>query len=499
MPKYGQQTQWRERHAAISKKCLDSDMLHESEYILPNLGKTPMIDPQTSPTSIFSTPLPSLMPEMQPIVLPGAWVTVGKKGKPLKETKMYIDPPKMKAKKKKRSRKLRPDDIELLEAVKKSTLSSSGPAQGWGLLEEAPSVSACLNEHARSCLQKEKQSHGGKAIKYWVKFHREKEIAAIARDELCARIDDDGIIIDEVAHVPHPKLRDDKARGRRAAARSRVRHESQAARCYWPDADDVFAFETASLDHTAAAPSAPCREPTKKLIILPGAWVTVGKKGKPLQVTKPRTKKRRPKSADGMPVHALLEEAPSVSACLNEHARSCLQKEKQSHGGKAIKYWVKRRHEKEMAAIARDELCARIREDGIIADADERATVNKQRNNTKTTRWRALARRHARQESTAARCYWPDMANSDDHLAFDAPHTKMATCNSPRGASKSTLHGSMGTGATLATTHEVSDEWSEPSPVSEKAVARSPPKSRGHEKKKAKVAAEANGKSCTVM
>lgn len=230
MPKHGQQTQWRERHAAISKKYLDVDLLDESESIPTGIGKAPMPTYQTSPTSVASFLPIDLMPEMQPIVLPGAWTTVGKKGKPVKsEPKMY-DLPK-KAKKKKKNRDLRPEDDVAASA----------------LLEEAPSASACINELARSRLKKEKQSHGGKAIKHWVKRRHEKEMSVAARDELRARIDEDGIIIGDAGeHAPVKQRK--KANGRREIARRRARHESTAARCYWPDeadGDDVSILEQA--------------------------------------------------------------------------------------------------------------------------------------------------------------------------------------------------------------------------------------------------------------
>ena len=67
----------------------------EAEPLVP----TKMSAIEASPVSIASA-FNELQPEIQSLVLPGAWTVVGKGGKPLKNSKTY-DPPKKRKKKNK--------------------------------------------------------------------------------------------------------------------------------------------------------------------------------------------------------------------------------------------------------------------------------------------------------------------------------------------------------------------------------------------------------------
>ena len=81
MPKLAAvQPQWRSRRDAIGKKgAVDYELLMESEVDFTIAGKE-RNTVTNSPTSIDSTHL-EFAPEMKP--LPGAWVTVGKGGRPV--------------------------------------------------------------------------------------------------------------------------------------------------------------------------------------------------------------------------------------------------------------------------------------------------------------------------------------------------------------------------------------------------------------------------------
>ena len=83
----------------------------EAEPLVP----TKMSAIEASPVSIASA-FNELQPEIQSLVLPGAWTVVGKGGKPLKNSKTY-DPPKKRKKKTKKARTIKRGDEPLADMI----------------------------------------------------------------------------------------------------------------------------------------------------------------------------------------------------------------------------------------------------------------------------------------------------------------------------------------------------------------------------------------------
>jgi len=246
MPKYALPPQWRNRRAAISKKAeLDLEMIMDSELVISTKSSKQSMDAVSSPTTIASTFDFNAMPQMKPLPnalkvtkpleemkpLPGAWMVVGKGGRPLKDSVMYDDPVPRKHKKRNRSRKAPSSDDE------PNLLAD---------LAEEPSTSSCEQKLHRSLMRREKELGKTRDLKYWAKYHKEKELKIHARDTLIYVLADGGMLeegTDKELISPEPLKRSrDKGSIRGAKIRRQKRLASAAARCY--SIDDMESIET---------------------------------------------------------------------------------------------------------------------------------------------------------------------------------------------------------------------------------------------------------------
>jgi len=215
--------------------------------------------------------------EIKSLTLPGAWVVVGKGGKPVKNEKMY-DEPVLKSKGKKKKKKAR-------KAVEPEPLLVA--------LEDAGSSSKCLRELERSTSRRHKEMARAKDVKYWAAYQHAKQLRRGALDELVAALSlDDGegeaAPLENLPATRDTTRRDHKANSSKDKARRRARAAAAAVRCeIWQDDEPSVSLERAAAD---AAPSSA----TKRLMSgefqlvtgprvtpkPPGAWTTVGKRGK---------------------------------------------------------------------------------------------------------------------------------------------------------------------------------------------------------------------------
>lgn len=235
MPKYAVQPQWRSRRAAIGKKGeLDYELLMESEVevIMPSKERVQM---PSSPVSIASTLDVTVVPEMRP--LPGAWVTVGKGGRPVKDNIMYDEPPKAKPKNKKKRRK---------------AASSEDDSEGETLVTLGASSSKCLERLSRAQAAREKEVRKAKDAKHWLHYQQTKQLKLLARDTLVAALVEEGLLEGyEDARKPEPiKRRNEKGSSRAAKARRKARLAAVAARCYAVDVSE----DELQVDAQAAHP-----------------------------------------------------------------------------------------------------------------------------------------------------------------------------------------------------------------------------------------------------
>lgn len=284
-----QSMNWRQRRFATNRKgAFETDMLFEDEdgfnmapkpltskNAMPNLSSQP--DSPVSVASALNVPV-----EVKPLMLPGSWVVVGKGGKPLKNDKMYDEP--VSASKKKKKKKSRARTIAEPEPLVVT-------------LEEAASSSKCLQAVERSTTRRNKLVARSQDAKHWAGYHRAKQLKRDALDELVAAlslVDDAG---DEATlpAPPAPKAtKDHKANSSKDKARRRARSAATSARCDLWDDDELHAG--APEDMTVSKSSAKKRsartsgEPRllgsasamgdSPQVKLPGAWTTVGKRGK---------------------------------------------------------------------------------------------------------------------------------------------------------------------------------------------------------------------------
>lgn len=235
---------WRRRREAIGRKgALDADLMIElepfDEDIAPNKGAVSSVE--QSPNSIAALfQLDDGQPKIVPLVLPGAWAIVGKKGKPvawaIEQQDMYLEQAKStKKKKKKRARLTNPDDFSLLAD-----------------LEEGPSSSTCMQHLNRSIAQQRKACANGLEAKYWVKYRKQKEIKIHARDTHIADLaahgspwlpwESMGI---ETIRSPEPlKVRNPKHKiSKSEKARRTARKAGMAARCFSPSSEEQLQFD----------------------------------------------------------------------------------------------------------------------------------------------------------------------------------------------------------------------------------------------------------------
>lgn len=240
MPSKLSQPHYRQRRHAINRKLsLESELLMEAEpfEVIAPLGKQPVRE-IGSPISIASS-FEERLPEIQPIVLPGAWVMVDRKGKPVRHEKMYDEP-----KKKKPRRKRAPKASHGVELID---------------LEEGPSASNCLrgfNTHKLSA--HEKEARQSLTAKHWARYREQKQGKERALAALLATLNDQGMLDGVGAGectAPAPlKAKNLKGNTRREQVRRAARRAEARERCYWPEADDEwFPIET-------SAPSKP-KEP----------------------------------------------------------------------------------------------------------------------------------------------------------------------------------------------------------------------------------------------
>lgn len=394
MTKASMQPQWRYRRNALNKKgLLDVELLLENETVI--IGKKrhePEVQPM-SPTSIFSTP--EKMPEMKPIVLPGSWTVVGKRGKPIAQNdKMYDEPIKKKAKKKRsRARKDTTPDIS------------------WAL-ECAPESSKCLQQLAASTSRKDKEAARGRLARHWGQYRQGKVAKAHAHNSLLASM----MMLDEEVDAPEGRCGTERTplpppmtvrNHKKNSAREQARRRARDAKCwsYW----DEEAAETEPEHVPMYSAPAPCMKPT----IPAGSWELVGKRGKTISFTSPPTKKRVRTRKEGKPEALLhLEASPMASKCLQDVYQDAIHHQKVAMRGRTAKYWQRYRQARAIQIYARDMLLA----SPVFNEANEEATAMP----APTTRMhvrnhkKEKIRRRARDAKLALRTYSPHDNNDFD-------------------------------------------------------------------------------------
>jgi len=240
MPSKLSQPHYRQRRQAINRKlCHESEMLMEAEpfEVIAPVGKPPV--PEIgSPISIASS-FEERLPEIQPIVLPGAWVVVGAKGKPIRREKMYDEPKKKKPRRKRTPKPSR--EVELID------------------LEEGPSAYNCLRAYnSLKAPAHEKEANRSLTAKHWARYRQQKQGKERAHAILLAALNDQGLLDGVGAFectAPAPlKAKNHDGNTRRERVRRAARLAAAHERCYWPEADDEW------LPIEAPAPSKP-KEP----------------------------------------------------------------------------------------------------------------------------------------------------------------------------------------------------------------------------------------------
>jgi len=300
----------RQRQIALGRKgAYETSLLFEDEEHNTAPSQPLKLKEQPEPTSMPSSPVSvasfldsapgaQVPVEIKSLTLPGAWVVVGKGGRPVKNDKMYDEPLKAaKSKKKKKTRKVVETEPLLV------TLENTG------------SSSKCLREFERSPSQRQKQMARAKEVKYWTAYQHAKQLRRDALGELVAALSladgPDDVEAPPLETVPAPRettRRDHKANSSKDKARRRARSAAAALRCeLWHEDDE----QAVPLDRAAAdeTPSPAVRLMSGELQHAsgrraaepkpPGAWTTVGKRGKPVSEFPPlpprETKAAEPK------------------------------------------------------------------------------------------------------------------------------------------------------------------------------------------------------------
>jgi len=218
---------WRQYRENLARKGgFDAQLVFESEVMVNTLSKENDFI-SSSPVSIAS----SLLPEMQPLNLPGAWTVVGKGGRPLKnEPKMYDEP--VKKKKKKKARRLVDSELE-------------------PTVEEEPSTSKCLEMIERSETQRMKAITRSHDKKYWVRYQQAKQLKREAVEALIAVLESESTDGDDASDraangkkLRHMTLQKEKIR-------RTARREAAAARCEWPGEDEFDGDAPTRRSHLA--------------------------------------------------------------------------------------------------------------------------------------------------------------------------------------------------------------------------------------------------------
>jgi len=298
---------FRERHFAIGRKgAFETELLFAEDDDVSSLKdeKPKLTSLPGSPISVASAlDIPS---EIKPIALPGSWVVVGKGGKALKNEKMYDEPLKTRTAKKKKQRKRH-----------RKAEASAEPEPLVVTLEETPSSSKCLQALGCSSTLRDKQMHRSKAAKYWASYQRAKQLQRSALDKLVAGLtrEDELHEAPDQAEPSSQPMKDNKANSSKDKARRRARSAAAFTRCsLWRD-DELS--EGAPVERMLATEGDDARETRLKVekkvcfasdepataeLKLPGAWTTVGKRGKAVSgepKDKADTTKCQATSADG--------------------------------------------------------------------------------------------------------------------------------------------------------------------------------------------------------
>jgi len=334
-------THWRQRHIAIGRKgeyeadllygaegdisCTEAPLEPNVEMLKRNIEQ--IVDHSSSPVSVASTLSTSV--EMKPFLLPGSWVVVGKGGKPTKSSKMYDEPVTFAAAEKKKKKK------------KHRTNNMFEEAEPLVTLEDRDASLKCLRVLDRSIAQHQKNKSRRQTVKYWAKYQCAKLLKRDALNELIETLslsDDEGKATDEASPVLPSKKRsrDNKANRNKDKARRRARSLAAAACCFLHDDGESAPLSSNVTIEEASAPQlsnelvlrpTPSAAYEKGLteVNLPGAWTTVGKRGKacihfpPLQPSKVDAPKLRvpPQEKLGKR-HLPIEESPQKPICKRE-------------------------------------------------------------------------------------------------------------------------------------------------------------------------------------
>jgi len=232
MPKYAIAYERRHQREVLGRKgALEAQLLFESESI-------PTKEAPQSPQSVLTNVIDI---ELKPLTLPGAWVVVGKKGRPAKvEGKMYEE---VKAEKKKRKRKSKMSGDEPQEPSDELAAAADLPASVQEALEEVSSTSG-VGRSTRTA-RHAKAATRGRSAKEWANYRLAKQEKIAASDALIDALAADGMLEEDGEamsskkkpehSVPRKTDRNSHAQKTRRARR----FEAAATRCYLPEEADA--------------------------------------------------------------------------------------------------------------------------------------------------------------------------------------------------------------------------------------------------------------------
>jgi hypothetical protein len=229
----------------------------DSEIVPLANGKAKVESTPGSPTSIASS-FVELPLEMKPIILPGAWVVVGKRGKAVKpDMKMYEDP-KKKKRHRKRARKVdQTEDERFMQ------------------LEETRLAVGSSRSHEKVMLKHDKDVTHGRQLKHWKRYQKEKMVSRLTHEALMATLfaeeepplDDDGMTSKEKDRHTPKCLRSFGTKHKVQRVRRASRRASAAAKCYVYE-DDMTLVELRSrpevLEVEKSQPSSPSKLTTDR-------------------------------------------------------------------------------------------------------------------------------------------------------------------------------------------------------------------------------------------
>jgi hypothetical protein len=333
---------WRQRNNAIRRKgayeadlLLDGDEGDQIELPPQSLksvkAKDVQVDDQlskpSSPVSVASTL--GVPGELKSLILPGAWVTVGKGGKPLRNGKMYDAPVNELTKKKKKRTRRKADTLSELEPLVLT-------------LEEVASSSKCLESLEHSSAQRRKQMMRSKDAKHWAGYNRAKLLKREALDALIAVLEDPSQ--DSLSKPPPTATKprkDNKANQQKDKSRRNARSTAAAVRCLLQDADEQEAFVPATIEREMARETQGSRKAQlswkiglvagdKSLMEVepPGAWTTVGKRGKNVSNFPPLQARNK----EGSPSKRQAEHAEDSGVKHRKPMEQATQKLSDNHG-----------------------------------------------------------------------------------------------------------------------------------------------------------------------